>query len=157
MQGNKVVISFDPDTQVSIIESKRIWQFNEFREFIKQLALKGDTFVLYLITTSTSSSYITSIQKQVNDFSSDGSTLLDNSRVITCGSESIKKSKLQQFSVDIHFDGDSFTSFDVEKGTKTKGILVDYKITNNHESKWLERFQFEVNILISPNKINVIE
>lgn len=135
MINNKLIVSFDPDTYNSNDgTSDRIWNFSEeFRSFIKQLQLKTDQIDLYMITTSQDSSFIAKVTTELG---------IDQSKVIQVGSISTKISKITQYAVDIHFDGDNITLGSVDTLTTAKGILVNSIVTNLRQSMWLNKFEF---------------
>lgn len=142
MNNNKVLVSFDPDTLISPNNSYRIWQFNEFREFVKSLANKYDQIDLYLLTNSTDSDYITSVQDQINAMNLDV-VLLPTNKVVTYTTEALKIAGIEGLAIDIHFDGDFITTQDLELNAITQGICVDFhRVTNLRVSKWLDSFQF---------------
>lgn len=134
MLNNKLVVSFDPDTYVDATTSTRIWNYFEFREFIKQLMLKTDQIDLYMITTSTDSSFIDTVRLDLG---------IDSAKVIQVGSISTKISKITQYAIDVHFDGDQLTTESVGTLTTAKPIVVNFiQVGYPRESYWLTRFKF---------------
>lgn len=135
MTGNKLVVSFDPDTLLDNGQSTRIWNYFEFREFIKQLQLKTDQIDLYMITTSSDSDFIAKTIINLD---------IDSAKVLQVSSISGKITQLNNYSVDIHLDGDQLTCDSIEQlATTAVSIPVNFIIcTQNREAKWLDRFKF---------------
>lgn len=138
---SKVKVSFDPDNWINSDTNIRIWDYSEFREFIKSIFAEDSIFDLYLITTSTDSDYITSIQNQIG---------LDSSKVITVSDNTTKLTQIGNLDIQIHLDGNHPTVVDVE-GLDIVGIMVNYLCDNNRRLKWIGQFEFWYNILTDKN------
>lgn len=118
------------------------WDYDSFRQTMKELVIEDDKYTLYLITTNTDTEYVNSAVSEIG---------METSNVYQVTTDSDVIDTLNTYNIDIYLTSSEEFRVSVNNTSdETVGILVNPAIQDSYKinPKWVVQMQFWINRIV---------